>query len=221
LNKDKFWSKVDIQTPDKCWEWQGSCTPQGYGQCWIPEIGYIGAHRMAYILTMGPIPDGLLIYHHCDNPSCVNPDHLFCGTHADNQADCKAKGRQFNGGSEAHRGEINSKLTENEIREIRLLLKEGRQTHQEIAIKYRISKVAIDQISSGQNWKWFEKWDVHRGQFNRGELNGSSKSTSEQVIEIKVLLNKNCLLQREISEMYGVSRATISDINTGKVWGWL
>lgn len=87
----RFWRKV--QKSDGCWEWQGSKNAQGYGV--ITEGGkIIKAHRVSYRLHYGDIPDGLFVCHHCDNPCCVRPDHLFTGTALDNALDMRNKGRR-------------------------------------------------------------------------------------------------------------------------------
>lgn len=90
---DRFWSKV--QKTDGCWEWQGGRFNFGYGRAWDGERQVL-AHRLAFALTSGAIPDGLHVLHKCDVPLCVNPAHLFLGTHADNMADKCAKGRDVN-----------------------------------------------------------------------------------------------------------------------------
>jgi len=87
-----FWSHIS-KTETGCWEWTLSRLPYGYGR-----VAFLGnknqyAHRVAWILTHGDIPDGLCVCHKCDNPPCINPDHLFIGTYADNAHDRDAKGR--------------------------------------------------------------------------------------------------------------------------------
>ena len=76
-----------------CIEWQGPRYPNGYGQVRLPKQRSRGAHRVAYEQAFGPIPEGMVVCHRCDNPPCVNPEHLFVGTQLDNQRDMRAKGR--------------------------------------------------------------------------------------------------------------------------------
>lgn len=89
---ERFWSKVAVTAnPDKCWEWLDCKTPKGYGRFSIKNVGY-RAHRVAWFLTYNVWPE-LCILHKCDNPSCVNPDHLWEGTDMDNMRDMISKGR--------------------------------------------------------------------------------------------------------------------------------
>jgi hypothetical protein len=88
--EDRFWEKVDIGPG--CWTWRGARNTKGYGR--LDFNGpYRVAHRVMWELTHGPIPDGLFVLHHCDNPPCVRPTHLYLGTKADNNGDMWARGR--------------------------------------------------------------------------------------------------------------------------------
>ena len=90
---ERFWRKV--KHGSGCWEWQGAKVRGGYGFFWDGKRNGV-AHRYSYELAYGPIPSGKIVCHHCDNPPCVRPDHLFCGTHSDNENDKYAKGRENN-----------------------------------------------------------------------------------------------------------------------------
>ena len=114
---NRFWRKVDICDPVFCWEWQNNLSHNGYGLFGIYQAGKVKgwrAHRYAWTITNGPIPEGLNVLHHCDNRRCCNPKHLFIGTQKENIHDRDAKGRTANGEQHGH-----CKLTNDIVRMIK------------------------------------------------------------------------------------------------------
>lgn len=89
-----FWSQVRRESGTGCWEWTGSTIPKGYGQFRYDGDNEL-AHRISWAIANGPIPDGVMVCHHCDNRICVRPDHLFLGDAFDNMQDMVAKGRHY------------------------------------------------------------------------------------------------------------------------------
>lgn len=89
---ERFWEKTHWSSGG-CWEWTAACYPNGYGHFMRVKHKVVLAHRMAYELANGSIPEGLLVLHRCDNRRCVRPDHLWVGTQSDNMRDMHTKGR--------------------------------------------------------------------------------------------------------------------------------
>lgn len=145
----RFWKFVSKGNEDECWTWKGAKTNNGYGAFSV-GIKRISSHRFSWQLHFGEIPKGMVVCHKCDNPPCVNPNHLFLGTNAENQGDKKMKGRAARG-----EGNYKAKLTESDVREIRDLLKEGLSAR-EIARKFNVRHAAILTIKSGKNWSWLK-----------------------------------------------------------------
>ena len=150
---DRFWANVNKS--DGCWNWT-ACTQLGYGT--IYACGHkskrLWAHRVSWELHHGPVPDGLFVLHHCDNPSCVRPDHLFLGTTFDNVHDCMSKGRW----PEAIRGEshANAKLTDDEVREIRSRYSTKDTSCTRLAAQYGVSRSLIWLIVRRMRWQHIE-----------------------------------------------------------------
>lgn len=142
----RFLAKVD-QTGD-CWQWTAGCARHGYGRFNVTRDKPLAAHRVAYEMFVGPIPTGLHVLHRCDNPPCVNPGHLFLGTHQDNMDDMVRKGR-----SRAPRGEQVkvSKLTESAVRQIRDEVSQGR-SQRAVARDFGVHHATVHRIVSGELW---------------------------------------------------------------------
>lgn len=139
----------------ECWVWRGAVGSHGYGQLWV-NGGMRTAHRVSYEAHKGPIGEGLLVCHRCDNKLCWNPDHLFTGTHGDNAEDMARKGRSSFQRPDFVRmkGERagGARLTAASVREIRKLLEKGiAQTA--IADLYGVRQPMISRINTGANWK--------------------------------------------------------------------
>lgn len=151
----RFWRYVR-KDGDGCWEWVGSKNRDGYGLFSTPDRRTMGAHRMSYILSVGPIPSGMFVCHHCDNRSCVRPDHLFVGTPADNTADCRAKGRMCGPHNPVPRygtDQKSAKLNPAKVRELVSLWLTGEYTAKEVVSRFGVSDRALWAIIQGRNWR--------------------------------------------------------------------
>ena len=143
----RFWRMVDIRSPGECWNWLAGKHARGYGRFRRGGGQRDMAHRIAWELTNGPIPDGLWVLHHCDNRACCNPAHLFLGTHRMNTLDMVSKDRQAKG----ERISI-GKLKAQDIPEIRRLLRKG-LFQSSIARRFGVSQHAISSIKTGRTWR--------------------------------------------------------------------
>lgn len=130
-----------------CWEFNGRKDSSGYGRFDFDSRD-VSAHRTAYEIWVGPIPDGMIIMHSCDNPPCINPDHLSVGTYRDNMEDMARKGR-----SSVRPGESNpfSKLTESQAIEV---LNRPDKPLRYFSEKFHVSISTISKIRTGKNWSY-------------------------------------------------------------------
>lgn len=145
MSMARFWAKVQMTL--SCWEWSGSRDALGYGM--FKHKGKTRrAHRISWESRYGKVPDGLLVLHHCDNPSCVNPAHLFLGTNADNNRDMVSKGRARYPG----RPGVGFKLSEVEVEQIRSRVRDG-ESQSAVAKHFGVNQSLVSRICSGQYWK--------------------------------------------------------------------
>lgn len=163
-----FFTKVGEPTTFGCTEWVACRNRQGYGEVTIEGRLY-KAHRVSWRIHKGPVPQDMLVLHKCDNPPCVNPDHLFLGTHADNAIDCKIKGRSPDNSGEKHylwgKKHSNpatsdtvpsSKIKSKNIPDIIKRLANG-ETQASVAKSYEVRQSAIAAIASGRSYSKYSQ----------------------------------------------------------------
>ena len=206
----RFWRQV--KKTSECWLWAAATDKDGYG-IFRGEVGgvlYKRAHRFSWALHTGEIlPSKALICHECDNPRCVNPDHLFVGTPAENMRDKIKKGRH-----RVKRGEESphAKLKEAEI----MAIVADPRPYSQIAADYDVSASTIGDIKRRRSWKDLEIDHVahHKRIGQRGEVQWSTHLTERDIREIRV----SELSGKELAEKFKVSASTICDIRKGRSW---
>jgi len=132
-----------------CWLWLGGVNHKGYGTFKWSSGKTKLAHRASWEVSKGEIPKGILVCHKCDNPACVNPDHLFLGTDKDNSDDKLRKGREARLAGETN---PRARITENQVNTILEDIGRGR-TLQSLADEYGVHRNTIHQIKIGRNWR--------------------------------------------------------------------
>lgn len=142
--RDRFMSKVVVDAAAKCWTWTGSCTQAGYGRFgWSHPRLTILAHRASLLIFRGLNAGQSLVCHRCNNPRCVNPDHLFVGTNAESMDNARRKGRTLQG-----RRNPLAKLTDGVIHAIR----NDPRPQRSIAADYGVSQDTIHNVKARKRW---------------------------------------------------------------------
>lgn len=193
-----------------CWLWHGPAA----GPRATHVYGFIGrtrAHRLSWELHCGPIPEGMEVCHRCDVPLCVNPTHLFVGTHYENMQDRNRKGRTTKGN-----GFSSTKLTESAVKEILA----SAENHRVMAARFGVDFRTISQVRKRQIWAHVEgersdDWRAHLAR--RGTAHKCSKLTEDAIPRIRERAAAG-EIHKKIAQSYGVSRALISAVVRREVW---
>ena len=146
--EDRFFAKIEKSA--NCWIWKGAINSTGYGTFFL-SLKNIPAHRASWIIHNGDIPKNMEVCHHCDNPICVNPGHLFIGTHGDNMRDMQKKGRRK---PSRMVGAINpmSVLSKEDVENIRDIYSLGGLTQKQIGAYFGVKQTTISAIVNRVNW---------------------------------------------------------------------
>lgn len=188
---ERFWSKVDRSGgPDACWPWTAGQGRDGYGKFWI-EGRTIAAHRIAFLLRAGEIPEGAWVLHSCDAPICCNPEHLRAGSHLENMADMKARGRAASGDRNASRLYPDRRPRGD---------KSGARLHPEARPR-------------GDDHPWRRYPEL----VQRGTRNVHARLTEAQIVEIRRLYDDG-VPRATISGVYGVTRTQVVRIGRRQQW---
>lgn len=202
--ESRFWSKVE--KTDSCWIWRASLNPAGYGNVRIgPRPGVLWlAHRLSWIWTHGDIPVGLCVLHRCDNRRCVNPDHMFLGTKADNSRDMAVKQRGT------------ARFSAAEVQQIRLLARDV--PLRELARRFDTSHGVLVSMIAGKTYKHVATDPTERLDFIRGEHHHNARLNEDDIAEIRRAYAAGGITQRSLAVRYGVNPQTISKIVRGERW---
>lgn len=208
-----FFSNFEVRGSNECWEWKG----------WTPKYGafpfrgcVVRASRLAYRLFVGEI-GGLHVLHDCDNPPCVNPRHLFLGTHKDNMQDMVKKGRhrtKFLDG-ENH---VHAKLAEKQVVEMREMSKAG-VSIPKLARLFRVHIWTVHGIITGKSWKK-AGGPVCKGSknFAKGADNANTKLNKEKVESIRRKYAEGGTSLRKLAREYNVGSSTIKGVIDRRWW---
>ncbi len=218
--EERFWEKVQKKGLNECWPWLGYRNALGYGQMRIGSMKdgtrcIRNANRISLEIVLGEeIPEDSVVCHTCDNPECVNPRHLFLGSHNDNVQDRVRKNRSAKG-----EGNGRSKLTESDVREIVARMRRGDPVTF-IAKDYDVNSKVIWQIREGKTWVQVTGGVPTKSErmFRGGELASAAKMSDAKALEIRAEYAAGGITHRELAKKHGVSKTSIADLLSGRTF---
>jgi hypothetical protein len=212
---ERFWSKVSVSGPGDCWPWRASRSRKGYGRINIDRRSH-NAHRVAWLLANGAVPDDRMVCHHCDNPPCCNPAHLFLGEAADNTADMMQKGRHRTRVPDLlARGERfpQARLTNDGVAEARRLRAEGHLSIEQIAQRFGVSVATMASALRGDTWSHVGEKPAVRSRADAMRNRSDKKLSDADVRAIRSEYAAGGISQKALAKKYGVAQ--------GLIWGVL
>lgn len=210
----RFWSKVDKRGPYECWPWIAGLAGRGYGAFRV-GAHKVQAHRYAWQLINGKtIPKELKACHHCDNPPCCNPSHIFIGTDKDNTQDSIRKGRFHISKGEEHGM---SKLTDDKVIQIRRRYQTENKTYSDLSKDYGVSATMIGDIVSGHCWKHLTG-GISIARRAEGENHGHHKITCAQARTIMRRYRTRKVTMQSLADRFGINISCIFDIIHRNSW---
>ena len=214
----KFWPFVDKSRGETaCWIYTGSLNATGYGVIYAGKNSIL-AHRLSYAIHHGRIPDGANVLHTCDTPACVQPLHLWPGTHADNVRDMDSKGRR--GSRQGHRGEKNplSKLTDVQVASLRERYSAGGVTQKQLAAELGVTRSAVGAWISGKRAGTTSISRPPREYTTRGESHYEGKLDISAVRSIREIYAAGHKTMDELATAYKVTKQMVWRIIHRKAW---
>ena len=202
----RFESKFIPEPNSGCFLWIGCIGSHGYGHFGI-QGRTIRANRASYLLFKGSISEGLFVCHRCDNPACVNPDHLFAGTHQDNVDDCGRKRRW-----RPSHGAFNANAKIDDAKAIAIL--QDPRTLRAIAADFGIASSVVGKIKLGKSWLHATQGNVDRRERLRGINNNKSKLCEADILAIR----NDRRPSSAIALVYGISRQTVFRVRARRCW---
>lgn len=220
--QNRFWGRVEIGSPDSCWEWIGTMHGSGYGvisgKLYGTHVGKILSHRAAWIMTNGPTPDaantgphGWVVMHTCDNRKCVNPAHLRLGRQADNVADMDNKERRVTV-VKAGAKHARAKLTPEQVAEILA----SDEEHKVLAERFGVSIGPIKGVRLGKSYR--EETGGEKRMRDRFRASGESNPNAALTYEQVKFIRESPLSGRELARQLGLSQVCVASARRGATY---